>query len=280
MAVFHVNFMAETLGRTVPLCVILPTDKVYFGDAPRREEGRPYKTLYLLHGIIGSEIDWLYGTRIQRYAEERDLAVVMPAGENGFYVDQPWNCAMYGEFIGRELVEFTRRSFPLSHAREDTYIGGLSMGGFGAMRNGLKYHETFGAIISLSGAYITDESLLVKVEQPRFPSESEEYKHSCFGPDLQAALKGDTNPKVLIETLSRDGIEFPDIYMACGEQDSLLEKNDAIVKVLSDHGVKHLYETGPGAHEWDFWDTYIKRALDWLPLEDKASGVSSGNVGI
>lgn len=280
MAVFHVNFMAETLGRTVPLCVILPTDKVYFGDAPRREAARPYKTLYLLHGIIGSEIDWLYGTRIQRYAEERDLAVVMPAGENGFYVDQPWNCAMYGEFIGRELVEFTRKSFPLSHAREDTYIGGLSMGGFEAMRNGLKYHETFGAIISLSGAYIADESLLVKVEQPRFPSESEEYKHSCFGPDLQAALESDINPAVLIETLSRDGIEFPDIYMACGEQDSLLEKNDAIVKVLSDHGVKHLYETGPGAHEWDFWDTYIKRALDWLPLEDKVVGVSSGNVGI
>lgn len=280
MAVLHVNFMAETLGRTVPLTVILPTDKVYFGDVPRREEDKPYKTLYLLHGVIGSEIDWLYGTRIQRYAEERDLVVVMPAGENGFYVDQPWNCAMYGEFIGRELVKFTRKSFPLSQKREDTYIGGLSMGGFGAMRNGLKYHETFGAIISLSGAYITDESLLVKVEQPRFPSESEEYKHSCFGSDLQAALESDINPTVLIERLSRDGIAFPDIYMACGEQDSLLEKNDAIVKALSEHGVKYLYETGPGAHEWDFWDAYIKRAIDWLPLEGKAAGVSSGNVGI
>lgn len=280
MAVFHVNFMADTLGRTVPLCVILPTDKVYFGDMPRREAGKPYKTLYLLHGIIGSQIDWLYGTRIQRYAEDHDLAVVMPAGENGFYVDQPWNCAMYGEFIGRELVEFTRKSFPLSRKREDTYIGGLSMGGFGAMRNGLKYHETFGAIISLSGAYITDESLLVKVEAPRFPSESEEYKHSCFGPDLKAALASDRNPKVLIEQLAREKVKFPDIYMACGEQDSLLEKNNAIAEALRANGVKFLYETGPGAHEWDFWDTYIKRALEWLPLEGKAAGVSSGNVGI
>ncbi len=272
--------MAETLGRTVPVTVILPTDKVYFGDVPRRKEGKPYKTLYLLHGVIGSEIDWLYGTRIQRYVEERDLAVVMPAGENGFYVDQPWNCAMYGEFIGRELVAFMRKSFPLSNAREDTYIGGLSMGGFGAMRNGLKYHKTFGAIVALSGAYITDESLLVKTEHPRFPSELEEYKHFCFGPDLKAALESDVNPNVLIETLAQSGMEFPDIYMACGELDGLLEKNDAIAKRLSDHKITYLYETGPGAHEWDFWDTYIKRAIDWLPLEETSVGVSSGNVGI
>ncbi len=280
MAVFHVNFMAETLGRTVPLCVILPTDKVYFGGGPVRPEGKPYKTIYLLHGIIGSQIDWLYGTRIQRYAEERDLAVVMPAGENGFYVDQPWNCAMYGEFIGRELVEFTRKSFPLSKKKEDTYIGGLSMGGFGAMRNGLKYHETFGAIISLSGAFITDESLLDKVEKPRFPSESEEYKHSCFGPNLKAALASDRNPRVLIGQLAAAGVPFPAIYMACGTEDSLLEKNQAIADCLKSHGADFTFETGPGAHEWDFWDTYILRALDWLPLEGKSAGVSSGNVGI
>ncbi len=280
MAVFHVNFMSEALGRTVPLCVILPTDKVYFGDAPRREEGKPFKTLYLLHGIIGSHIDWLYGTRIQRYAEERDLAVVMPAGENGFYVDQPWNLAMYGDFVGREVVEFTRKSFPLSHKREDTYIGGLSMGGFGAMRNGLKYHETFGAIISLSGAFVFDESFLIKTENPRFPSETEEFKHSCFGPDLEAALKSDSNPMVLIEQMAKDGTQFPDIYLACGEQDFLLEKNNVLAKLFDSHGINYLYETGPGAHEWDFWDTYIKRALEWLPLEGKQAGMSSGNIGV
>ncbi len=280
MAVFQVNFMAETLGRTVSACVILPTDKKYFGGAPRRPEGKPYKTLYLLHGILGSQNDWLYGTRIQRFAEERDLAVVMPAGENGFYVDQPWNCAMYGEFIGRELVEFTRKTFPLSRKKEDTYIGGLSMGGFGAMRNGLKYHDTFGAIISLSGAFITDESLLVREEEPRFISESEEYKHSCFGPDLKEALESDRNPRFLIGQLAKEGAEFPAIYMACGTEDSLLEKNQAMAECLKSHGVAFTFETGPGAHEWDFWDRYILKALDWLPLEGKTAGVSSGNVGI
>lgn len=280
MAVFQVNFMAETLGRTVPLYVILPTDKAYLPGMPRREAGKPYKTLYLLHGIIGNYTDWIYGTRIQRWAEERDLAVVMPSGDNASYLDQPWNCNFYGEFIGRELVEFTRRTFLLSEKKEDTYIGGLSMGGFGAMRNGLKYHETFGAVISLSGAFITDETLLVKNEHPRFPSESEEFKHMTFGPDLKKALESDANPHVLVRKLSEAGKEFPKIYMACGQEDFLLEKNEDMAKTLTKYQVPFCFEKGPGAHEWDFWDTYLKRALDWLPLEDEAAGMSSGNVGM
>ena len=279
MAVFHVNFQSETLGRTVPLCVILPTDKLNFGVAPKKREDKPFKTLYLLHGIVGNHIDWLYGTRIQRYAEEHDLAVVMPAGENSMYVDQPWNVTMYSKYIGEELVEFTRKSFPLSRKREDTYIGGLSMGGFGAMHNGLKYHETFGAIISLSGAFILDESFLVKVEKPMFPSQTEEYKHSVFGPDLEAAVKGETNPLVLVEKLAKEKADIPAIYLACGEQDFLLEKNNAMAKTLEENGVPFLYEVAPGAHEWDFWDTHIKRALEWLPLEDKVAGMNSGNIG-
>lgn len=280
MAVLEVNFMAETLGRTVSMMVVLPTDKTYFPWMERREEGKPYKTLYLLHGIVGSSIDWLYGTRIQRWAEERDLVVVMPSGENGFYLDQPWNCANYGEFIGRELVDFTRKSFPLSKKKEDTYIGGLSMGGFGAMRNGLRYADTFGAIISLSGAFILDEEFLLTNENPRFPSDSDEFKHSCFGPDLEEALHSDRNPAVLARRLKEAGEEIPAIYMACGESDMLFEKNKAFDAYLTELGIDHRFETGPGAHEWDFWDTYIKKALDWLPLEGKSSGKSSGNIGM
>lgn len=223
MATFQVNFMAETLGRIVTCYVILPTDKAYFPGMPAREKGKPYKTLYLLHGITGNYTDWLHGTAIQRWAEEMDLAVVMPSGDNSFYLDSGVY-HMYGEFIGKELIEFTRKSFPLSDKREDTYIGGLSMGGFGALRNGLKYHDTFGAIIALSGGFILDETVLVPVEQPRFPSETMEYRKSVFGEDLEAALTSDKNPKYLIEEMSKQGISFPDIFMACGTEDFLLEK--------------------------------------------------------
>lgn len=278
MAVFEVNFHSESLGRTVPLYVILPTDKFYLPDMPKREVGKPYKTLYLLHGVIGNYTDWLYNTRIKKYAEEKDLCVVMPSGDNSMYLDQ--GVDFYGEFIGQELVEFTRKTFPLSHRREDTYIGGLSMGGFGAMRNGLKYYDTFGAIISLSGAFVLDEEMLIEVEKPMFPGETTTYKKRVYGDDLEKALVSDKNPKYLIEKLSKEKIDFPDIYMACGTEDFLFKKNEGIDHLLTDYNIRHTFETGPGAHEWDFWDTYIKKALDWLPLEEGIAGISSENIGM
>ena len=151
MALIQVSMMAQTLGRTVPVTVILPTDKMVFPGQPVRED-KPYKTLYLLHGVLGSCMDWVAGTRIQRFAEDNDLAVVMPSGDNMFYLDHPESGNYYAEFVGRELVEQTRRMFPLSRKREDTFIGGLSMGGYGALRNGLKYHDTFGKIAVFAGA--------------------------------------------------------------------------------------------------------------------------------
>lgn len=277
MAVFQINFMAETLGRTVPMYAILPTDKVYLPNEEKREEGKPYKSLYLLHGIIGNYTDWLYGTRIQRWAEERNLAVFMPSGDNSMYLDHAVD--RYGEFIGEELVNFTRKTFPLSHKREDTYIGGLSMGGFGAMRNGLKYHETFGAIIALSAAFVLDETILEEVENPRFPAETMEYRHQVYGEDLKAAIESDRNPEYLIKKMAEEKTGFPGIYIACGEDDFLLENNKAIDRLLTEKQIEHTFETGPGSHEWDFWDRYIKKALDWLPLEEENKGKSSGNIG-
>lgn len=276
MAIFQVTFLSESLGRTVPLTVILPTDKMTMPGQPKIKRTEPFKTLYLLHGIVGSHGDWLYGTRIQRWAEERNLAVVMPSGDNMMYLDNPVD--KYGEYIGQELVEFTRSSFPLSHKREDTYIGGLSMGGFGALRNGLKYHETFGAIVSLSAALVVDESLLIPQDNPVFPADREDYRHWVYGKDLEQALKSDVNPTWLIQDLVSKGVSLPAIYMAIGNDDFLLERNQAFHALLNKLGVEHTYVQDPGAHEWDFWDSHIRSALDWLPLEEASAGRSSGNV--
>ena len=133
MALIQVNFMSKALLRTVTVNVILPVDKFSMADQAERED-KPYKTLYLLHGIFGNYTDWVTGTDIVRLAQARDLAVVMPSGENGFYLDQPDQGRNYAAFIGEELVNITRKMFPLSRKREDTFIGGLSMGGYGAIR--------------------------------------------------------------------------------------------------------------------------------------------------
>ncbi len=276
MAFLQVNLMSEALVRTVQVNVVLPVDKLRFPGMPARED-KPYKTLYLLHGILGSSVDWVNGTRIQRYADENDLVVVMPSGDNAFYVDQPAGHNNYGEFIGKELVELTRKMFPLSHKREDTFIGGLSMGGFGAMRNGLKYSDTFGYIVSLSGALVLDD-MPNRTNRSPFFMERRDYAEAVFG-NLDELLESDKNPKWLIKQLKKEGKPIPKIYMACGLKDSLLKANREMHEYLVENGAEVTYEEGPGSHEWDFWDTYIKKAIyEWLPTEHAGLGMNSGNI--
>jgi len=277
MALIQVNFMSKTLMRTVPMNVILPVDKMVFPGMIARED-KPYKTLYLLHGVFGNYTDWISGTNVQRWAEENDLVVVMPSGDNMFYVDNPGVNNYYGEFIGKELVEMTRKMFPISHEREDTYIAGLSMGGYGALRNGLKYNDTFGCIAGLSSALIID-GIENRTNDVPFFIESRSYAEGCFG-DLRKVADSDMNPKWLAKKLVEDKGDIPKIYMACGESDFLLKANDDFKNYLDELGIEAIFEVGPGAHEWDFWNTYIKKVIEWLPLEKNGAGVNSGNVGI
>ncbi len=162
MALLQVNYVSKALFRSVPLNVVLPTDKILDFESfdYAMKPGQKFKTLYLLHGLIGNYTDWISGSRIQRWAEERNLAVVMPSGDNAFYVDNIHGGDRYGEFIGKELVEMTRLMFPLSDKREDTFIAGLSMGGYGAIRNAIKYSDTFSCVAGLSSAvHVLDETI-------------------------------------------------------------------------------------------------------------------------
>lgn len=261
--------------RVVPVNVILPVDKLTFPGMPEREE-KPYKTLYLLHGIFGNYTDWVTGTRVQRWAEENNLVVVMPSGDNAFYLDHPESYNFYGEFIGSELVDLTRKMFPLSRKREDTFIGGLSMGGFGAIRNGLKYHDTFGAIVGLSSGLILDD--IANRKDDGFILTSRRYAEYCFG-DLDKVNESDCNPKYLVDMLKKEKSEFPKFYIACGSEDGLLKANKDFVDYLRNADVEVTFEVGPGGHDWDFWDKYLKEAMDWLPLERSNFGINSGHIG-
>lgn len=271
MAFIQVNFVSKTLFRTVPVNVILPTDKLMGEDS---NPSRTFKTLYLLHGLLGNYTDWVNHTRIQEWAEERNLAVIMPSGDNSFYVDNP--VSKNGEFIGQELLDATRAMFPLSHRREDTFIAGLSMGGFGALRNGLVYHRNFGYIAGLSSAVCLFEEPL-DAEGRNIGSED-----AAFG-DMKEAMKTDKNPRIAFQKLLKEkeqdsSVELPRIYLACGTEDFLISSNHAYRKMFEDAGVDLVYEEGPGMHNWDFWNEYMLHILDWLPLDQASSGINSGNV--
>ena len=257
MALIQVNFHSESLQRTVPMNVILPVDR----NCPVPKDG--YPTLYLLHGLYGSYTGWVTNTRIQKWAEEWGLAVVMPSGDNSFYVDweQPNNA--YSKFIGEELVDITRKMFPLSSRREDTFIAGLSMGGYGAVHNGLKYSETFSHIAALSAALHIFE-VPVGMPVPNLIGEN-----WVFG-DLVAARETNKNPRVALAEIIAENRPMPKMYMACGLQDGLILPN----RILRDHfkaqGMDVTYEETDGNHDWDFWDTQIQKVLAWLPLTKPA----------
>jgi len=259
MAILSCNFNSACLGRMISFQAILPIEEVLLHSGEKDcKHIEPLKTLYLLHGITGNDMDWLVGTRIAHYAARKNLAVIMPAGENGFYTDNN-STNRFGEYIGNELVQATRAMFHLSEKREDTFIGGLSMGGYGALRNGLKYSDTFGKIIALSSALITDDAVKSTNEPEQWHFAKREYFEMVFGnPDT---IKGGDSD---VKELAKKYAENIQMYLACGTEDVLLEKNRDYIDYLKSINANYDYIEGPGGHDWDFWDIYIEKAIEWI----------------
>ena len=274
MALIQVNYLSRALYRTVPVNVVLPADKISVeAGGYAMKPGQRFKTLVLLHGLLGNYTDWVSGTRIQRWAEEKNLAVIMPSGDNSFYIDSPIpNNNHYDQFVGCELLEVMRNMFPLSRRREDTFIAGLSMGGYGAIRNGMKYAGNYSHIAGLSSA-------LEELKPGFVPLAGE---NAVFG-DPEAARTTDLDHFVAYERLLKrveaGEVSMPRFYLACGTRDRLLSATRAFRDRLRADGVSVDYDEEDRGHDWDFWDSQIRKVLDWLPLEEDAGGLGSGNVG-
>ena len=284
MALISVDYFSSCLMRTTTLEVILPFDSqgdAYATDSVMRKEGgdlehdlkawqscpypkpkAPFKTLFLLHGISGNHSDWISETRIRNWAESRGIAVVMPSGYNAFYLDNPESHNYYGRLVGQELVEVARRMFPLSDRREDTWIGGISMGAYGALRNGLKYCETFGSVVGLSSAMIIDGFDQIISDDLFFLSRP--FLEHTFG-DLSHVRGSDKDPARLAADLVYCDRPRPRVFMSCGNQDPLAEPNRVLAQRLRDTGLDVTYHELEGGHDWDFWNTALQEALAWLP---------------
>lgn len=260
MAFLQVNFFSKCLKRMVTFNALIPIDTFEIpGQAPI--EKKAMKALYLLHGYSGNHTDWVSGTKIQELSLKHNIAVIMPSGDNNFYLDDTDMGALYGEFVGNELVEFTRKMFPLSNKREDTFIGGLSMGGYGAIRNGLKYSHNFSRIIALSSALIIHNIAGIPVD---FKDPIADYKYytRVFG-NLDELLGSDKDPEALIVRMKKDGTKIPEIYMACGIEDFLNNENKSYHNFLVSENIEHTYVESPGIHDWNFWNEYIEKAILW-----------------
>lgn len=265
MAIVKVNFFSESLLRMVNLMCVIPIDKREMDGEGLREIDKPMKTLYLMHGIYGGEYDWITSTRLFKWAKDRNLAVILPAGENSFYSDQRAAHQYFGRFIGEELVKFTRTMFRLSDRREDTFVGGLSMGAMGAFYAALRYPDTFGYVGALSTALVS-ESFPKKDDPSMYLLGSRSYFEAVFG--KEALYRGsEMDPYRLAADLKASGKPFPHIYMAIGEDDPLLPGNLKYETYLKDLGAPIEFHTDKGAHDWAFWDRNLYRLLEWLPVE-------------
>ncbi len=257
MAWFQVSFFSECLSRSVPLNVVVPAD--LFGPPELVKKPDKYKTLYLLHGYFGDRNDWLLNARVQEMSQQFNLAIVMMSGNNGFYVDQPKTGIRGSEFIGRELVEFTRKIFPLSDKREDTIIGGLSMGGYGTLYNAMKHSEVFGYAIALSTPISAQRVLDTSTEPPELGLHADYYE-TLHG-DLTKLEESDRNLEVLARTIIDSGRELPELYIACGYNDMLAVDNREFCAHLKSINFPYVYEEGPGTHEWPFWNEFLFKGL-------------------
>jgi S-formylglutathione hydrolase FrmB len=262
MSLFQVDFYSNALARSTGFTAVIPNDV-----SPMMTEGnecyqRKTKVLFLLHGYSGSSKDWLTGTRVSYFAGKYNLAIVMPTGENSFYLDRKGTGRAYGRFVGQELVDYVRNTFGLSSDKEDTYIGGLSMGGFGAIHTGLAYPNTFGKIMGLSSALIIHN---VEKMQEGFQDAIADYDYytSVFGDPNQLG-QSMNNPEVLIRKLKEDKQPIPSLYMACGTEDFLIEENRAFHQFLLKENVPVTYIESPGAHNWDFWNEYLEPSIQWM----------------
>ncbi len=276
MALIRIDLFSKSLMRTVPVTAVVPVDNVRYEGDPVRPANKPYKTLYLLNGIYGNNMDWVCASNIMMLAQERELVVIMPAGENHFYVDCAATGEAYGKFVGEELVEQTRRLFHLSRNREDTFIAGLSMGGYGAIRTGLNWGETFGYAAGLSSGFV--QNMIKNTDNSSSDyTQRRSFYEAVFG-DLDKLIGSDKDCEALYLLKKNAGKAIPELYLACGTEDFLIEPNRRFRDFLQSQNADFTYEEGPGIHDFAFWDKYIAKVLDWLPLEEKTAGISSGNV--
>ncbi len=257
MALLECKTFSDVLGKSISFNVIYPekANKQIGMSGSQINTNAP--VLYLLHGYSDDHSIWLRRTSIERYVSDKGLVVVMPNGDLSYYTDMAKGQKYY-TFISQELPEKMGKIFQVSQSRENTFIAGLSMGGYGAFKIALRNPDRYCAAASLSG--VVDICHQFKVGW------SEEKLNSLkliFGEPI--AIKDTENdPVYLLKNLKPTSA--PKLYQCCGTEDFLYQGNLNFKKIATELGFDLTYEDGPGNHNWEYWDAMIQKVIKWLPL--------------
>lgn len=279
MALFHVGFISYTLLREVDINVVFPTMTIpgsmgMNGEKPTHAHKAPYPVLYLLHGMGNNYSVWGRYTSIERYAEERQICVVMISGENKGYRNQTGGGGMFGgqgdrhfDFLAHELPEFIQANFDVSKDPKDTYIAGLSMGSMGTILHALSEPERFRAAGAFSGPAMKMPRMEPGADMAAMQREMASKKAEDMIDDVS------DEAKELIAAGKAAGKTFPDFFISTGAKDGP-ERSKAFALYLESQGIKVTTDIGTKdyGHEWQFWDETVKEFLDWLPRTDAYAG--------
>ncbi len=258
MALIHLNFHSDVLGMAMQADVILPQKNTSLIGMETHDCDN-YKTLWLLHGLSDDQTIWQRRTSIERYASERGIAVVMVNGHKSWYCDMKYG-ERYFTYITDELPKICRHFFRgMSDKREDNFVAGLSMGGYGALKCALTYPERYAAAASLSGA--VDIAAYVKGKK----EEENPYWYAILG-DFDK-VEGGKNDLFALAKRAALAEDKPRLFLWCGREDHLLSSNRRLKAHLDALSFAPTYYESEGDHSWTWWDKHIVDALAFFFAE-------------
>lgn len=241
------------MGREMPYRVILPTK---YSALKQSDPG--YPVIYLLHGLTGHYSNWTDKTKLAEYAAGHKFIIVTPEGDNGWYSDSITTANdRYESYIVKELIPEIDKNYRTLADSEHRVIAGLSMGGYGSLKFGLKYPEMFSLIGSFSGALgaasysATTAGMLIGggIDKIFGPLDSESRKAN----DIFRMVREVTPEKLKV---------MPFVYQSCGTEDFLIQNNRDFLALLNEKKVPHEYREFPGGHDWFFWDDQVREFLN------------------
>lgn len=255
MAFLQLTFWSEALAEQRTLWAVVPQ------TGPGANLGRRRPVLYLLHGRSDDHTIWLRRTAIERYADAAGVAVIMPGVGRSWYLDTA--CGQrFGQFMAVDLPRVAADFLPITDDPAQTFVGGLSMGGYGAFRQALLFPERYAAAFSFSGALNIEWAARRSLESPLLEVEA----RGIFGDAPVAG--GPADLFALLRQRVAEGAALPKLYQCCGTADFLYQDNLAFRALAQELGVELTYEEHEGAaHTWDYWDRQVEHVLaNWLPL--------------
>jgi len=249
-----VPFQSQLVGTSLPYNVVLPVN--YHLPASREKR---YPVVYLLHGLFGHYDNWTTKTRLTDYTATYEVIIVTPEGNNGWYTDsQLAPKEQYESYILKELIPDVDRRFRTISDRSGRAIAGLSMGGYGAIKFGVKYPAMFAFAGSMSGAM--NAASWTREEMAGLPAIWNSL-HQVFGDEAGQVRLSNDLPKRIRDMSSQEIAALPFIYLDCGTEDPLFPSNRSFAELLVSRKIPHEYRQRPGGHSWTYWDAQVQEIL-------------------